>query len=126
MDYLSTCPVCGEVQPRDSDMSCRFSTAVCTCCLSKYGTVDKYGDPIEFRVDSDLELEEALGHVGVERFYSLTCGKVHGMEHECYVNGVPCYAFESATGDIVILSTTMIVKPRNKVAIQQKILKMTA
>ncbi len=80
------CPICGVKVERSS----RYPRYVCRECAARARSID--GRPLEFsNADAFGGFVARYRDSGAE--YS---------SHECYVDGVPCYADEARFGGIVI------------------------
>ena len=86
MDMYHTCPTCSNIIITNS----KYPTQICDECW--YLTLNKNGNDISF------------GNVGIKGgFLSFSDGKI-GEEHQCFINGIECYAQEGGCGGIVIQS----------------------
>ena len=86
MDMYHTCPTCSNIIITDK----KYPTQICDECW--YLTLNKNGNDISF------------GNVGINGgFLSFSDGKI-GEEHQCFINGIECYAQEGGCGGIVIQS----------------------
>ncbi|MCK6545864.1 hypothetical protein L6R52_08345 [Myxococcota bacterium] len=86
MNATQTCPICQT----PVDRSERYPTYVCGSCASR--AVDEHGRPLAF------------GNAGINggfvAIYLDTGAPRHS--HECYIDGVRCWADEARFGGIVI------------------------
>ena len=80
------CPICSNFH----NTLQRYPHAICNKCLTKYKPLDKNGIHIEF-FNKNL-----FGGFTSKK------GNIYGEEHECYINGIKCYADEARFGGIVI------------------------
>ena len=93
--YVSICPICKD----STDSELPRSSLVCKFCITRYGIKSEKGETISFGIDD----------LGIYRRYKNKIDE----EHECFINGIPCYAYDSL-GQILIVTTKPIQKKVKK------------
>ena len=83
---VSSCPICLIRQ----EPGCRYPNYVCSLCIRSYPPVDINGDLISF---SNIDM-----HGG----FCSTINGVDGEIHQCFINGIRCFAQEHRMGGIII------------------------
>ena len=84
MNSYHTCPTCNNIIITNE----RYPTQICDDCY--YLTLDKDGNGITF------------ANEGIQGGFISVVGKTFGQNHQCFVNGIECYADEGRFGGIVI------------------------